>query len=93
MLSNDVVFPLYHFLPVRAECKQVVAGDAFRLPGLGDHEQLGQDGDTLQVDGEGPQDLHHAELVVEDKGQEDAGPQQELHAEGVVIPVISRLNN
>ena len=71
--------------------EQIVAGDRLGLPGLGDHEQLGQDGDTLQVDGEGPQDLHHTELVVEDKGQESGGSQEKLDPERVVVAVIRRL--
>ena len=50
---------------VRAEGEEIVAGDALGLAGLGHHEQLGQDGDRLQVDGEGPEDFHHRELVVE----------------------------
>ena len=52
-----------------------MAGDGLRLAGLGDHEELGQDGDTLQIDGEGPEDLHYAELMVNDKTKEDAGAQ------------------
>ena len=77
---------------VGAEGEQVVAGDRLGLPGLGDHEQLGQDGDALQVDGEGPQDLHHAELVVDDKTEEDAGAKEELNPECVVVAVIGRLS-
>ena len=76
---------------VGAEGEQVVAGDRLGLPGLGDHEQLGQDGHTLQVDGEGPQDLHHAELVVDDKTEEDAGAEKELNSESVMVAVIGRL--
>ena len=68
-----------------------MAGDGLRLASLAHHEQLGQDGDTLQVDGEGPQDLHHTEVVVEDQGQESCGGQEKLHAEGVVIAVIGCL--
>ena len=58
-----------------AQGEQVVAGDGLRLAGLGDHKELGQDGDTLQIDGEGPEDLHYAELMVNDKTKEDAGAQ------------------
>ena len=76
---------------VGAEREEIVAGDGLGLAGLGDHEELGQDGDTLQVDGEGPQDLHHAELVVDDQRQQDAGAEQELHAEGVVVTIVGRL--
>jgi len=45
--------------PVGAKGEQVVAGDGLRLPRFADHEELGQDGHGLQVDGERPQDLHH----------------------------------
>ena len=76
---------------VGAEGEQVVAGDRLGLPGLGDHEQLGQDGHTLQVDGEGPQDLHHAELVVEDDGEEGGGAEEELDPERVMVAVVGRL--
>ena len=60
---------------VGAESKEIVTGDGLRLAGLADHEELGEDGDTLQIDGEGPEDLHHAELMVDHQGQEDAGAQ------------------
>lgn len=44
---------------VRAQSKQVVAGDGFRLTCLTDHKQLRQNGYGLQVDGEGPQHLRN----------------------------------
>ena len=78
---------------VGAESEEIVAGDGLSLAGLADHEELGEDSDALQVDGEGPEDLHDTELVVEDQSQEDAGSEQELHSEGVVITVVGRLNN
>ena len=78
---------------VGAESEEIVAGDGLSLASLADHEELGEDGDALQVDGEGPEDLHDTELVVEDQSQEDARSEEELHSEGVVIPVVSRLNN
>ena len=73
---------------VGAESKEIVAGDRLRLAGLADHEELGEDGDTLQVDGECPEDLHHAELVVEEDSQEGGRSQEEFHSEGVVVAVI-----
>ena len=76
---------------VGAEGEQVVAGDGLSLPSLGDHEQLGQDGHALQVDREGPEDLHNAELVVDDETKEDAGAKKELNSECVMISVIGRL--
>ena len=73
---------------VGSKSKEIVTGDGLGLPGLGDHEQLGQDGHGLQVDGEGPEDLHDAPLVVEQHGQQRGGPHQELHAERVVVTVV-----
>ena len=76
---------------VGAKSKQIVAGDALSLSGLRDHEELGQDGHALQVDGEGPEDLHDTELMVEDQRQEDSRAKQEFYSEGVMIPIISSL--
>ena len=75
--------------PVGAECKQVVAGDRLCLAGLRNHEQLGQDGDRLKIDGECPEDFHHGELVVEDHGQDSHGGEKELNPEAVMVAVIS----
>ena len=75
-----------------AEREDIVEDEGLRLPGLSDHEELGEDGDALQVDGEGPEDLHDAELVVDHQSQEEAGAQQKLHPEGVVVTVVGCLN-
>jgi hypothetical protein len=42
---------------------------------------LGKNGDTLQIDGEGPEDLHGGELVVEHQGKQGARTQQEFDPE------------
>ncbi len=42
---------------------------------------LGKNGDTLQIDGEGPEDLHGGELVVEHQGEQRARTQQEFDPE------------
>ena len=46
-----------------------------------DHEELGQDGDGLEVDGESPEDLHDRELVasVREQGQEEGRTDQEFN--------------
>ena len=75
--------------PVGAKGKQVVAGDRLRLAGLGHHEQLGQDGHGLEIDGECPEDLHHSEIVVEHHGQDGHGGEEELNPEAVMVAVIS----
>lgn len=77
---------------VGAKSEEIVAGDRLGLAGLADHEELGEDGHALQVDGESPEDLHDTELVVNHQCQENAGTKQELHPEGVVITIIRRLN-
>ncbi len=68
--------------------------DRLGLAGLLDHEKLGQDGHGLQVDGERPQDLHHAELVVQDERQNHAGPEEELNPanRGFLSSVMTRIN-
>ncbi len=48
------------------------------LSGLADHEELGQDGHRFQVDGKGPQNLHHVERVVDDQRNEGRRNQEEL---------------
>ena len=54
---------------VEAEREQVVGGDGLRLARLADHEELREDGDRLEVDGEGPEDLEGAEVVVDEEGE------------------------
>lgn len=76
---------------VRAQHEQVVAGDGLRFAGLGHHEELGKDGSCLKVDREGPQDLGEGELVVDDEREDDAGSEEELNAEGVVVAVVRGL--
>lgn len=72
---------------VEAQEEKVVRRDGLRFPGLADHEELGEDGHGLQVDGEGPEYLQGREAVVLQKRQACDGDQQELQAEGVVLAV------
>jgi hypothetical protein len=51
------------------------------MPGKYNILYLGKNGDTLQVDGEGPEDLHGGELVVEHQGEQRARTQQEFDPE------------
>ena len=53
---------------VQSEGKQIVRGDGLGLPRSLQHEQLRQDGNRLQPDGEGPQDLSHVVSVRENNG-------------------------
>ena len=76
---------------VGAEGKEVVAGDALSLPGFGHHEQLGQDGDRLQIDGERPEDFHHGELMVEHQSKKQRGSDEKFNPKGVMVAVIGGL--
>lgn len=77
--------------PVGAEGKKVMRCDRFGLSGLADHEQLGQDGDRLQVDGKGPQDLHDVEGMIDDQRNEGRRNQEEFYSECVMIAVVGGL--
>lgn len=68
-----------------------MSGDGLSLAGLADHEQLGKNGNALQVDAEGPQDLKRGELVVDKEGKTTNRHDKKLSAEGVVIAVIGGL--
>lgn len=65
-----------------------MAGDAFRFASFADQEQLGQYGNRFQVDGEGPQDFQWGKRVVNQQGQQEAGNEQKLDAERVVVVVV-----
>jgi len=76
---------------VGAESEEIVASDGLCLAGLAHHEQLGKDCNGLKVDGEGPEDLHSGELVVQHQSQQRHRGNQELDPEGVVIAVVGCL--
>ena len=68
---------------VCAKGKEVMGSDCLCLSSPLQHEELGQDGDGLEEDGEGPEDLGEVEVVVEDEAEDDAGAQQVFDAERV----------
>lgn len=68
-----------------------MGSDGFGFSSLADHEQLGQDGHRLQVDGECPQDLKWREIMVDKEGQTSHGHYQEFNAECVVVAVVGCL--
>ena len=78
---------------VEAENEEIHADDRLRLACPQDEEELGNQDDALEVDGEGPENLHDGELVVEDESQDGAGDQQEGQPELVVIIFVRRLND
>lgn len=59
--------------PVQPKKEQVVSSNGLSLSGLTDHEELGQDGHRLQVDGESPEDLSQREKWPEEAGQDREG--------------------
>ena len=66
---------------VRSQSKKIVRSDRLGLASFLHHEQLGQNGHRLQVDGERPQDFHKAELVVEQQRQNGAGAKEKFDPE------------
>ena len=55
---------------VGAENEDIAEDERLSFAGLSDHEELGDDGDTLQVDGECPENLHHRELMIDPQSQD-----------------------
>lgn len=53
------------------------------------HEKLRQNGDSLKIDGEGPEDFHKRKLVIEQQSQSGDRDQKKFNPEGVVIAVVS----
>jgi len=54
---------------VRAESKEVVAGNVFGFPSFGNHEQLWHDCNRFEVNGKGPTDFEWGEVVVKNEGE------------------------
>lgn len=76
---------------VDTEGSEVVGSDGLGLASTLEHEELGQDGDGLEPDGEGPEDLPEGVVVGEDDGQGGGASKQVLDAERVLIGVIGGL--
>merc|ERR1712188_24193 len=57
--------------PVGTQGKEIVPSNHLSLVALHNHEQLGRDGYSLQVDGKRPENLHHRKLVVKKEGQKE----------------------
>lgn len=58
---------------VRSEGSDIVGRDRLGLAGALQHEQLGKDCNSLEVDGKRPEDLGQGELIVEYECQHDRG--------------------
>lgn len=57
--------------------------DRFCFTGALEDEELREDGDGLEEDGEGPEDLRQVVGVVEEDPEEERGAEEELDAESV----------
>jgi len=76
---------------VRTQSEEIVSSDGFSRSGCLKHVELRHDGDRFQVDAESPEDFHNRILVIDQEGEDEGRNNQELHSEGVVISVVSRL--
>lgn len=65
--------------------------DRLGATGALQHEELGQDGDALEPDAEGPEHLAGRVLVGEQNSQHGGAAQQVLDAEGVLVRVVRGL--
>lgn len=74
--------------PVQSQRKEVVRGNRLGLAGALEHEQLREDGDRLEPDAEGPEDLRQGVLVGPDQGEGCGGAKEVLDFEGVDVGVV-----
>jgi len=75
---------------VGSQSEQIVRRYRFSFPGFRHHEQLGKNRNRLQVDREGPKNLHDGKLVVENQSENGDGGQDEFDPETVVVTVVGR---
>lgn len=62
--------------------------DCLRLARPLQHEELRENSNRLEEDGERPQNLREAELVVEDEGEDEAGADEVFNLEGINRGVV-----
>ncbi|GMF15745.1 unnamed protein product [Phytophthora fragariaefolia] len=90
-LGGCAVDPIEHVAAaVGSEQHDVVAGEVLHLSVALQQDELRDDGDGLEVDGEGPEDLHDLELLVEDERQQRAGQHGELEVQEGVVRLVVR---
>lgn len=75
---------------IRSERKDVVCGDRLCLACPLQHEELRQDGHSLEVDAERPHDLHKVEMVVEEQCQNEARAHEILQLDRVDSRIVRR---
>jgi hypothetical protein len=76
---------------VRAQRKDVVGCDRLCAAGALQHEQLGQNRNTLQPDAERPEHLGGSVFVGEYDGENGGGSEEVFGAESVLVRVVGRL--
>ena len=73
--------------PVEPQEENVVGRDVFDVLEAVDHGELGDDGERLEPDAEGPEEVDGVEGLVDDDGGEQGGPVEVVVREGVRLAV------
>jgi len=68
-----------------------VAGDTFSFAGVGDHLELGHDGDGFQINRKSPQNLDGLKMVIDQKSESGSWHQNKLDSEFIVFLIVGRL--
>lgn len=76
---------------VDTESEKIVRRDGLSLSGALEHEQLGKNGDSLEPDGESPENLREGVLVGEKQSENSSTGEQVLDLEGIDVGIVGRL--
>lgn len=88
-LDNETPDPVQNVeTAIGAERDDVGGVHGLDLASALNEEELGENGDGLEVDGEGPEELVDGEIVVEEKRKNGRGNDEKEHAERVVLFVV-----
>lgn len=74
---------------VATQRNDVVRGEGLNFAGALEQEELWKDGNSLKVDGKGPEYLKRREVGVENEGQQKRWNNEEHNTEGVVLSTKS----
>lgn len=89
--SDVPVYPIRNIqAPVNSERGEVVCCNGLGLSRALEHEQLGQDGNRLEVDGERPENFEDREFVVADEGKNKGRANDIFKAESIDRRVVGR---
>ena len=95
--SNDVVksFKIISVNPVEdveatigSKSKEIIDIDHVNDTSVVDNVELRNDGNTLEVDGEGPENLHDTQLVIDQGSQSKSWDDQKINIEAVSFGII-----